>query len=117
MSDRIDVPCLILGACLGALLTVALASRNGADMARESARIVAACAAQCSAEDEAQRAVCDAAHDATEAATRAHAETLRELADRCVLSLPSTERLRGAKVRREPVIETWVDPPMDGGHE
>ena len=107
MSDRIDVPCLILGACLGALLTVALASRNGADMARESARIVAACAAQCSAEDEAQRAVCDAAH----------AETLRELADRCVLSLPSTERLRGAKVRREPVIETWVDPPMDGGHE
>jgi surfactin synthase thioesterase subunit len=117
MTDRIDVPCLILGACLGALLTVALASRNGEDMARESARIVAACAAQCSAEDEAQRAVCDAAHDATEAATRAHAETLRELADRCVLSLPSTERLRGAKVRREPVIETWVDPPMDGGHE
>jgi hypothetical protein len=117
MADGFDIPSLILGACLGALLTVGIASRNGEDMARESARIVAACAAQCSAEDEAQRAVCDAAHDATEAATRAHADALRELADRCVLSLPSTERLREAKVRREPVIETWVDPPMDGGHE
>jgi hypothetical protein len=114
MSDRWDLPSLIIGAALGAVAVGALALRSGESMAQESARIVAACAAQCEAADLDARAECAASHDATEAATVAHAAALTELATRCVLSLPASERLREAKVRREPVIDVWHEPDMDG---
>jgi hypothetical protein len=114
MSDRWDLPSLIIGAALGAVAVGALALRSGESMAQESARIVAACAAQCEAADLDARAECAAAHDATEAATVAHAAALTELATRCVLSLPASERLRSAKVRREPVIDVWHEPDADG---
>jgi len=117
MSDRWDMPSLIIGAALGAVAVGALALRSGESMAQESARIVAACAAQCEAADLDARAECTAAHDATQAATMAHAAALTELATRCVLSLPASERLRAAKVRREPVIDVWHEGDEDGGHE
>jgi hypothetical protein len=114
MSGQWDAVSLVCGAAIGAIAVGAVGLRSGADMAAEAARIVDACAAQCEADDVGARVACDAAHEQSSAALERHVMALRDLADRCVLSLPSRERLRVERVRRAPLIDAWRDPPMDG---
>lgn len=83
----------------GALVVLVIGLRSGADLAAREAALLAACREACAADRDRAQAHTDAAGVDHAEAVELHAHALRELADRCVLTVPARDRLVVTRVR------------------
>jgi len=104
---------ITLGACLGATITFAIGSQNGDAVGRSIETATQSCVAELGVRNADSAAACwDMQADALHR-IEMQRQALDRLADRCVLSVPSVERLRVTKTRNVQPLKVQTTAPTD----